>query len=198
MQKGQAQVLILAGIVILIAVAGGIFFLGRITAPKPQTPVVTSSPQPSPTPQSTPTSDETVNWKKYINTGYKFSMRYPARLIPKEQTSDTFLLNVFFKNPKETLYPLRDDFSVEIRNQSKLEEEISYRRWQLSHSIVNDIKETKITKDGFEGARLDYNFTSADQVYLKTIVIISGGYMYTIGGETSLTDQILSTFKFLP
>ena len=58
MQKGQAQVLILAGIVLLIVVAGGIFFMGRLTAPKPQI-VVTPSPQPTPTPQ--PISPSTYN-----------------------------------------------------------------------------------------------------------------------------------------
>lgn len=67
MQKGQTQVLILAGIVILIAVAGGIFYLGRITGPKSQTPVTTSSPQPSPTPDETvyTESDRSANWKTY-------------------------------------------------------------------------------------------------------------------------------------
>lgn len=70
MQKGQAQVLILAGIVLAIALAGGIFYLGRISAPKPEN-VITSSPQPSPTP------DPTANWKTYTDINEGFSFKYP-------------------------------------------------------------------------------------------------------------------------
>ncbi len=78
-QKGQVQVLILAGIVLLIAVAGGIFYLGRVTAPKSQTqtPVVTSSPQPSPTVSPTPSPNSTVNWKILNSEKCDFSLKYP-------------------------------------------------------------------------------------------------------------------------
>lgn len=73
MQKGQTQVLILAGIVILIALAGGIFYLGRVTAPKSQN-VVTSSPQPSPLSTEAPAKveDPTANWKTYTNNTLGF------------------------------------------------------------------------------------------------------------------------------
>ena len=79
MQKGQTQVLILAGIVILLALAGGIFFLGRLTAPKTQTPVVTSSPQPSDlsTEASAKVENPTTNWKTYTNSTYGYSFKYP-------------------------------------------------------------------------------------------------------------------------
>lgn len=80
MQKGQVQVLILAGIVLTIALAGGIFYLGRISAPKPQN-VITSSPQPSPAPTDANRepngSAETANWKTYTNTKIGFQIKYP-------------------------------------------------------------------------------------------------------------------------
>lgn len=88
-QKGQAQVLVLAGIVILVAVAGGIFFLGRVTAPKPQPQNVATSPQSSPTTQSTPTSTVNVgNWKTYTNKAYSFQLKYPP-LFDLEEHSKT-------------------------------------------------------------------------------------------------------------
>ncbi len=85
-EGGQTQVLILAGIVILIAVAGGIFFLGRLTAPKPQTQTPVATPQPSPSPLSTKTpakvEDPTANWKTYTNTKIGFQIKYPPRFGP--------------------------------------------------------------------------------------------------------------------
>lgn len=51
MQKGQTQVLILAGIVILLAVAGGIFYLGRTTLPR-QDSSGQAAPKPQPQNQS--------------------------------------------------------------------------------------------------------------------------------------------------
>lgn len=93
MQKGQTQVLILAGIVILIAAAGGIFFLGRVTAPKPQVPVTTSSPQPSPLSTEAPAKveDPTANWKTYTNKDNNLSLKYPATwVIEKEDQTKEF------------------------------------------------------------------------------------------------------------
>lgn len=74
MQKGFAPILILVGILIIMVVAGGAFYFGRQTTPKPQTqnPVVTSTPQPSPSP------DETSNWKTYTNTKNGYSFKYPS------------------------------------------------------------------------------------------------------------------------
>lgn len=80
MQKGQAQVLILAGIVLVLALAGGIFFLGRITVPKPQpqnvatsssqlsSQVSTTIPTPTPSPTTTPTN---VNISEEVQIGYE-------------------------------------------------------------------------------------------------------------------------------
>lgn len=81
-QKGQSAILMLLGILILVGVAGGAYFLGSQTPPKPQNPVVTSSPQSTMVSQNIPSSvvDETVNWKTYTSTKYGYSFKYPDSL----------------------------------------------------------------------------------------------------------------------
>ena len=66
MQKGQALIFILVGVLILAAVAAGAYFLGRQVAPRPQT----LQPSPSPT-------DETTNWVVYRNEQYQFEFKHP-------------------------------------------------------------------------------------------------------------------------
>lgn len=83
MQKGFSVILILVAVVILVAIAGGAFFLGRQTSPA-QT---ISSPSPVPSqqvPVETPKQvspspvDETANWKTYTSTNANFSFKYPS------------------------------------------------------------------------------------------------------------------------
>ncbi len=74
MQRGQTLVYILVGVLILISVAGGAYYLARQTTPKSQASVVISQ-----TPQSAPSSvNETVDWKTYTNTVYGYSISYPS------------------------------------------------------------------------------------------------------------------------
>lgn len=75
MQKGSIQ-LIVIGIVVLVIVAAGAFYLGKqVSTPKPQSQTSTTQPtisQPSPS----PTPDETANWKTYTNQGLGFTIKY--------------------------------------------------------------------------------------------------------------------------
>lgn len=59
MQKGQAPILILVGILVIVVLVGGVFYLGRVTTQKPQSqnPVVISSISPTPQPTPSPTTD---------------------------------------------------------------------------------------------------------------------------------------------
>lgn len=104
MQKGQISIFLLVGILI-IAVAGGAYFLGKSTSPKPTaTPtVISQTPQPTATPSSTP--DETAKWKTYIGeTAYTndgsstFQIKYPSEW----QIEDNMLYPIG-KNPDKGL-----------------------------------------------------------------------------------------------
>lgn len=190
MQKGQAQVLILAGIVILLAVAGGIFYLGRITAPKLQNITTSPTPQPSPV-------DETANWKTYTNTKYGYSLKYPPETILEEKPGDVVFLDkqIYIAVTSSDPEQCRGDCPV-----IQKKEEV----------IINGISSKKLT--GYIGEVGG----SVPQSY-QTIVIPYNNKFYTftvyelkydenqlptreIGSvpeaKVDLLNQILSTFKF--
>lgn len=76
MQRGQALIFLLIGIVILVA--SGAYYLGRQPTPN-QSAVVTSPPS------SSTTSDETAIWQTYKNYTYKYEIKYPGdyRILPQ-------------------------------------------------------------------------------------------------------------------
>lgn len=66
MQKGFAPLIIILGILVILGIAGGAFYLGRSTISNPSpTPAVSSQTPPASTPQSSLTPDETANWKTF-------------------------------------------------------------------------------------------------------------------------------------
>lgn len=78
-QKGFAPILIALGIILILGIVGGTYYLGTLknqqavsfgNKPQSQNPGVTSQ-----TPQPTP--NETANWKTYTDTKYGFSLKYP-------------------------------------------------------------------------------------------------------------------------
>lgn len=103
MQKGQILIWIIVGS-LLIALAGGAYYLGRSTSPKPQaTPVVSQTPQPTPSPSSSP--DETANWKTYTNSKYGYSVKYPPNLETSE-TPFSALFNTIQTSPGAPGFPI--------------------------------------------------------------------------------------------
>ena len=86
MQKGFAPILILVGILVIVAVAGGAYFLGKQTTIHQFSLTSDASPAPTgagnnPVPNGT---GETANWKTYTNSEYKFSFRYPYSFYVKD------------------------------------------------------------------------------------------------------------------
>lgn len=203
MQKGQTQVLILAGIVILIAVAGGIFFLGRVTAPKPQLPVATSSPQPSPTPDETvyTESDETTNWKTYTNTNYGFSVKYPTDLEVEDRSNQFPPFTIFLTDktkqvPYEGGSKINPYALIEVKNSNlSLMDYINDSKNNLEY-----VDKKKVGENEFVIAREKFGMIAGqfNRYLIKNgnSVITAANSLYAIDGQTF--DQLLSTFRFLP
>lgn len=174
-QKGQTQVLILAGIVLVIAVAGGIFFLGRITlprqdssgqaAPKPQTPVV--APQPSSTPSPTTTPDPTANWKTYTNTKYGFTLEYPNDWVVKSEnkTVDSSTTRTTIQSSDLAIEEINIPGvgGEQVINGSKLEISASNNENFTSYEQLKDFMENEYT-----GFPLNY-FTSSKEIIVDGI-----------------------------
>ena len=83
MQKGFGLIYILIGVLILVSVAGGTYYLGRQATLKPSPASVITSQTPHPTlaPDASPVPTgvrETANWKTYTNTVYGYSISYPS------------------------------------------------------------------------------------------------------------------------
>lgn len=212
MQKGQTGILILAGIVLLLAVAGGIFFLGRVTAP--QIPVATFSPQPSPlsTETSVKEDDETTNWKTYTNDKYKFTLQYPPNLVISEQGV------IRLTNEASMPKVIPDKYINILIFVHTSDPQISFREWiekdttrnkpdGTTGSIVVGAIENYRSGDlqGFTyhgGAEVDIKhvlFKKEDQIFDFTLDCYETGCGYKDSPTAESTfDQILSTFKFLP
>src|SRR3989344_2337715 len=82
-QKGQLTILVLVGILILVGVAGGAYFLEKQTlslrgSEGSAAILPTSSPTPSIT-ESTPSADM-KDWKTYKNPDLKYELKYPDSL----------------------------------------------------------------------------------------------------------------------
>lgn len=86
-EKGFVPLLILVGVLILVAVGSGAYYLGTVkNKPSNQNQVVTSQTNPSPIVQRaqltpSPSPDETANWKEYRDEILKFSIKYPDDLV---------------------------------------------------------------------------------------------------------------------
>lgn len=87
MQKGFSTILVLVGLVAVTVLVGGIFYVGRLTAPKTQPESSVSKLEASPESSSkslnvnnqTSTDDSIiVGWKTHTNTEGNYSIQYPS------------------------------------------------------------------------------------------------------------------------
>lgn len=216
MQKGQTPVLILVGILIIMAVAGGAYYLGKSQAPKPkpQNSVVTSQ-----TPQSTPisflTPDLTINWKQYL--GSDFTFKYPSSWT--FGASDPTYISLL--DPKYSDPNCRGDcpvFTIDFHVQKNL------NNLDLETIIQNNYKSVAGLTGDYNKVKTE-DFTDKNGVHYKKAIGIPGGgfyQLYTLKNnkiyilspgagvngmlddesdpkvktDLEIFDQILSTFKF--
>jgi hypothetical protein len=141
-QKGQLPIFILVGILVIVAVAGGAYYLGRSTSPKPSpTPVVTSTPTPSPDTSPTP------NGAREEDYGY-------GNLINDLRTAGiniTDLQNLSDESLDEFLGKGRD---VVIDNKG------SVRVYEYPNIDVANVKAQSITPDGGTIQRIEGGVTT--------------------------------------
>ena len=220
MQKGQAPILILVGILI-IAVAGGAYYLGTFKNVKlqSQNPVVTSiqvsaSPVSSSTfvASSTPiSSDETANWKIYINSQFGFSVKYPPSWILHEYSVDkTYRLVSIVITNKEKDINLSSDgnpkigFVIEI-NTSLHDKKIFERSGEdkAPNFVGFNYQQTTMLALPAAKAYTTYSDMIPD-IGISWLYFNKDSHGWLLGWPNtdfkghyvSVYDQILSTFKF--
>lgn len=215
MQKGQTGILILVGILIIVGVAGGAYYLGKSSTLKLSSAPVAPYQAPQPTPPTSSDANrepsgsavspkpsgagEIANWKTYTNKDYKFLIKYPSNMVYEEPVNDTYLLLVAFRDPTIPIWS--DYFTLEVVKSKNLEDEIEYRRWQIVGHVADSMKkESRITVRGYEGARLEYEIATSDPNSKKDFIIViikSEKYNYVIQANSELIDKIVSSFQIL-
>ncbi len=214
MQKGFTPILILIGVLLIAGVAGGAFYLGRVSTPKleSQNPVFTSQSSPTPTALHI---DETVGWKTYTDEVQKFAIKYPSNYIRQDIELDGYYNSPIFYSPS-----LMYDESGKIVEGNSMQVFIT-KYWEFGTGkevikTLDDIEqEIKSAKSGPKYTlieRVDLNGVAA----IKTIsdhyqdrstryYLVEDGKEFRIGCTYSLSDiissktcdEILMTFTIL-
>lgn len=201
MQKGQAFIWIIVGSLV-IAIAGGAYYLGRPTSPKPSSnPVITSqTPQPTLNPDASPAPTgvgETSTWKTY--QGKYFSFQYPSAWPTAYSTTGQSEISGYKKVLEITGTRISPNavFEVTYRNISYEENKPTTRIDKSQKLLVNRKEATLFQLDG-SGEVLPKGYS------IITIVVRGSdntSYTITFNGDRkditdSLINRILSTFKF--
>lgn len=204
-------------LIILIVVAGGIFFVqSRSQNPSP-------SPSPSTTPEATPTPDPTAKGNMYKNDKYSYELQFPSSMKSEVRYSQEYDLVVisgacisiysgpdgFQKNLETELIPwsyLKEIESLEtgkskVYYSSTLIPELK-RPVKITHEKLDDTtiggykwSTTSVNNDYEQHSNTTNYFTNInDNLYLIN-ASIGGGCPGNVEGEIT-ADQILTTFKF--
>ncbi len=191
-QKGFAPIIILVGILVIVAVAGGAYYFSKSQSVKPETtsspnPALTSqTPQPSavsqtiPSPTTLSSNLDTASWKTY---SYKnISFQYPNDWV------------VIFDSK---VYGQPNGFSLHIQNQNAA----GYQPDELLISTSDDRKDLN-NNNGYILSQ-DRKFTQTNtndsfiQFNMSGTPIYSGCAFYNKHELTlEVCNKILSTFKF--
>lgn len=209
MQKGFAPILILVGILVLTAVAGGAYYFGKSQVPKSQTQnqVIISKTIPSVAPTSTPTiSDETANWKTDAKFGYE--IKYPQNSVITNFSPDTSVPDLVSATSIEINGPL---FFVYVYKNLGIDIIDAASRDQWCNLLQKELIGQLECKHGGNLPMVQVNGYSAyqatggrDNTLAKIIYIPHNDYVYEltvttgdiVGNKFSILDQVLATFKF--
>lgn len=202
-QKGFANVVLIA-LVVILAGAVGYFALVKKSPiptsetqptnniPSQQTPPVTTK---NPTPKSTP-KDETLSWKIYQNDFFKYEFQYPNGFVIAKQ----------------------DNYSISIVNTNSCVDKVDLKIipsgcWKIYSEVVDsvgsvsgmNVKKYEIDIQGVKGLRTEL-VSQYDAGFSNIIVEVNKDnkwYVlrvnFNLSDEKSvrlLFDKILSTFKF--
>lgn len=226
MQKGQAFIFLLVGIVVLAAI-GGAFYLGRSTTSKSSPAPAVTSQTPPPTSTNNPVPNgtgETANWKTY--RGKYFTFRHPLDSISlKDLGSEVANLDNLNNSGKKIkiMYaarvvlqvPLKTDYPNIYGTESTIfsadvidnQENISSNDFiekvlaPTSFAPVTDFKfeYTPFTVDGIQGLKFGFPYQGG---MTREILVQKGSnlYHFILQPTDTITEEtlyvIISTFRF--
>lgn len=212
MQKGQAVILVLVGILVLAAVAGGAYYLGQQNSSQPENKPVILENQKTPTPPSVKDEDETVDWKTYTNSENGFLVKYPndwtVNIVAGVPVN---VFNIIFARERlpealdeNDLKRIKYSIEVWIDKEGKTLEDVvkendafkarsGYKREEV---VFNNLPAYKITNTGFDFPRDRIVVAKGNSVYSISLNYLLNEEAIKQEAQT-LFGQILSTFKIL-
>jgi len=193
---------ILGGVLGVLIFSGAVFGAYKVGQRKVQ-----PAPQPTPTPTAvaTPTPDLTANWKTYTSADFIF--KYPADWKVRDLLSINRNLE-WLKTSSIYLglapISIKEDVLASVRVTSDTMEKVvaGTKDTMLTPGTPTRLlSEAETQFNGYSATKLVFENTVA-QVKNQYLIILREKKTYVLSGggtrDTSASDLILSTFKFLP
>lgn len=184
-QKGQAGILILVGILIIAALAGGAYYFEK-SSTKPSAPATTSvAPQP------------TASWKTYTSNEYDITFKYPLDWkLSTQNGTDNASFFITLTPPVQRSH-LGDNISIDVHANPN---NLSIDQFVGARVGGGPYRFKPIDVNGVEAQEsLDLPETS----YVRRIYIKRNLHIYQIFIQSDADnyldtfDKLLSTFKFI-
>lgn len=200
MQKGQTLIWVIAGALII---AGGVFYLGRSSNPKPSpTQIVTSqTPQSSPNAGPTEFKQETYNppsgWKKFNSNLLKLSFYYPSEFKVTESGEGLSEVNLTKGiSLSQANSPARwgigefSDYVGESRREWYLK-----KHPEISTDDKDNLKFTEFATVNTSGLLVTY--TGNNYGWSDTLLIARGGNMLVVSANSGneMNQQFFKSIK---
>ena len=185
MRRGYLTPPVLIGLAIICLVTAATIFFNTFLIRNAQNP---ETPNPTPSPQT----DETANWKTYVNDDYDFSFQYPENWEFNQ-----------VKNPKDDpdLRPAGiGEFSTfgypYIRFFDLVDKKSRLKIAVITENLNNLEKSLNINSNTSINGRKVLKYSTGAYVLLepRTNELL---WMYGVEYQSKYFDHILSTFKFL-
>ncbi len=223
MQKGSAPLIIILGMLVILGIVGGAYYFGKSLSKTPDKskacteeakqcpdgsfvgrvgPNCEFKPCPSVTPK---TSDETANWKMYINQKFGFSMKYPKDWIVKENgnnsiwvsntNEETLIIGV--KNATDTV-KITKSGTVDVKELVKRGDVEFLQQLVEKDALVfkgNDMSVMYDQAKEIPRGNLVFTLSLDKTIICAAFIGVSCPKILSSTSE-SIVDQILSTFKF--
>ena len=202
MQKGFAPAYFLIGILVILAVVGGVYYLNKSSAksvlPKSQ---VSVSPTAQPTTSATD-SAETINWKIYTNKIMNYSISYPSGW-KIEQIGADYGVNIAIVDANG----IKIVYIISTKNEDNLTLDNSYKAIFCFESSCNPILSSdekiinkSVVKIGNQNAltvNTQIQGETKKHYFFESNNIITVFEVLTSNDKTlQSVNQILSTFNF--